>query len=134
MTAAERPHRIGLALGCLHVSTGLYVLLGVCLLLISADGPAGLPPAVGVPLAAFSLAIGAGVEVVAAGPRRRKFWAWVAGLCVFGTYATSLFLPLGVLGLWGLLDEGSRAAFGVGGPPARPRGDRPAPGRLPRGS
>jgi catechol 2,3-dioxygenase-like lactoylglutathione lyase family enzyme len=69
---------------------------------------------VGVGVLVFSLALVAGIELVALGLRRRRFWAWVAGLCIFGVYAPSLFLPLGALGLWGLLDAGSRRAFGVG--------------------
>jgi hypothetical protein len=44
----------------------------------------------------------------------RRFWAWVAGLVVFGIYTPSLFFPLGVLGLWGLLARRSRIEFGMG--------------------
>jgi hypothetical protein len=54
------------------------------------------------------------IEIVARALNRRRFWAWVAGLCVSGLYIPSLFLPLGVMGLIGLLDPASRAAFGVG--------------------
>jgi hypothetical protein len=64
---------------------------------------------------AFCLAIMIAVEIVVSGIRQRKFWAWIAGLCVFAIYVPSLFLPLGALGLWGLLDEGSRLEFSVGG-------------------
>ena len=64
----------------------------------------------------FCLALAVGIEFVAAGLRRRRFWAWVAALCIFGIYLPSLFLPLGALGLWGLLDLGSRAEFGMGAP------------------
>lgn len=65
----------------------------------------------------FCLALVFGIEVVAYGLERRKFWAWIAGLCIFGLYVPSLFLPLGAFGLWGLLDEGSRAEFAVGTQP-----------------
>jgi hypothetical protein len=61
----------------------------------------------------FCLALIVGIEVVAYGLERRKFWAWIAGLCIFGLYVPSLFFPLGAFGLWGLLDEGSRAEFGI---------------------
>ena len=44
---------------------------------------------------------------------RRRKWAWIASLVVMATYAASAFLPLGALGLWGLLDKPSRAWFGI---------------------
>jgi hypothetical protein len=116
----EPPHRIGVALACLHVSAAIYVALGIASPWLFAwafdqepDGPGrrwGI--AVGVGVLVFSLALVAGIELVALGLRRRRFWAWVAGLCIFGVYAPSLFLPLGALGLWGLLDAGSRARSG----------------------
>ena len=108
--ADEPPNRIWLAQACLHVSTGLYVLLGIgCFLL-----PSWLPE-VSAPgfyfIGVFSLGVSGGVEVVAWAIRRRKYWGWIAGLCGFGMYTPSLFLPLGVLGLWGLLDAGSQEVF-----------------------
>jgi hypothetical protein len=69
----------------------------------------------GIVMLAVCLAIVIGIEFVKNGLRKRKFWAWVAGLCIFGIYLPSLFFPLGALGLWGLLDEGSRSEFGVSG-------------------
>jgi hypothetical protein len=76
---------------------------------------ANLPAAV--VLLLFFLALAVGVEVVVYGLNRRRFWAWVAGLAIFGVYVPSGFLPLGVLGLWGLLQKASRAEFGVNGMP-----------------
>lgn len=129
------PHRIGLAIACLHISAALYLVVGILVfpLLLTGDGRRPAQPAV-IFLAAFCWALSIGVEVVAAGLRRRKFWAWVAGLCVFGMYVPSLFFPLGALGLWGLLDAGSRAEFGMGikqeesapGVNPGPRRNRPA--------
>lgn len=114
-----RQHRIGLAVACLHISAVLYLAVGVGMFFLfsAVDDPNGMNTPIAVFMLAFCLGLIVGIEVV--GLRRRKFWAWVAGLCVFGMYATSLFLPLGALGLWGLLDEGSRAEFGVGSPQAR---------------
>ena len=110
-------HRIGLAVVCLHISAVLYLLVGLLMFpLFLADDHTGIGLPLAVGMFVFCLALIAGVEFVAFGLGRRKFWAWVAGLCIFGTYAPSLFFPLGVLGLWGLLDRGSRAEFGVGGP------------------
>jgi xanthine/uracil/vitamin C permease (AzgA family) len=107
--------KIWLALGCLHFSAVLYFLLGLglmALLLLANEEEGGIAAGICVLSACFG--IGLGVEVVAYGVRCRKFWGWVTGLCVFGVYLPSLFFPLGALGLWGLLDEGSREAFGIG--------------------
>lgn len=43
--------------------------------------------------------------------KRRKYWAWVAGLVVAALYAPSLFLPLGVMIFVGLLSCGTREEF-----------------------
>jgi hypothetical protein len=119
-------HKIGLATTCLHISAVLYLIVGVLmfpLFMADDDTGLGLPFAVG--MFVFCLALIAGIEFVVYGLHRRKFWAWVAGLCIFGVYAPSLFFPLGVLGLWGLLDSGSLAEFGVGG--GAGRAERVAP-------
>lgn len=107
-------HRIGMALVCLHISAFLYVLVGLLLIpLFLFEDDSGLGLVFGVFGLLFCLALAIGIEVVAWGLRKRKFWAWVAGLCLFGMYVPSLFLPLGAFGLWGLLDKGSRIEFGV---------------------
>ncbi len=109
-------HRIGMAIVCLHISAVLYLLVGLLmfpLLLSNDEMEYRLDIAVG--MFVFCLVLIAGIEVVVYGLHRRRFWAWVAGLCIFGIYASSIFFPLGALGLWGLLDEGSRAEFGVKG-------------------
>jgi hypothetical protein len=67
-----------------------------------------------VPIAGVCLAMIAVPEVVAWGLVKRYYWAWVAGIVIFAIYAPSLFFILGGLGLWGLLDEGSRAQFRQG--------------------
>jgi hypothetical protein len=116
-------NKIGLTIVCLHISAVLYLIVGLLmLLLVSGEDEAGvgLPFAIG--MLVFCLALVAGIEIVVYGLHQRKFWAWVAGLCICGMYVPSLFLPLGALGLWGLLDSGSRAEFrvGTGGGPAEP--------------
>ena len=77
----------------------------------------------------------AGSEFVVYGLRRRKFWAWVAGLIIFVMCLPlgALGLPLGALGLWGLLDSGSRREFGVNGGTG-PVWPNAAPGRGGRGN
>ncbi len=120
-------HRIGMAIICLHISAALYLLIGGLLFLVldvrvleidnSRSGHIFMSI-----LAAVCVGIVLGIEVVAWGLRRRKFWAWVAGLVIFGIYVPSLFFLLGGFGLWGLLDPGSRREFGVG---VRPTGFDP---------
>jgi hypothetical protein len=108
-------HRIGFATTCLHISAAIYVGLGLLAPLVVSPGPGG---AVGRSVAGVffivCMAMAVGIEFVVASLHRRRFWAWVVGLCIFALYASSLFLPLGVLGLWGLLNPGSRAEFGIG--------------------
>ena len=110
-----KQHKIGLATICLHISAGLYVIVGLVLFpVFMSDDETGLGLLFAVVTLLLCLALASGIEFVVYGLRRRKFWAWVAGLCIFGLYVPSLFLPLGAIGLWGLLDSGSRTEFGVG--------------------
>ncbi len=69
---------------------------------------------IGIVLILVCLAIIIVIEKVVAGLHRRRFWAWVVALCIFAMYVPSLFLPIGALGLWGLLDSESRTEFGIG--------------------
>lgn len=119
------PHRILMAIVCLHISAVLYLLLGVAMGLVFYFDPdfgtARVPIALGMFL--FCLVLVVGIEVVVWGLTKRKFWAWVAGLCIFGLYAPSLFIILAGFGFWGLLDPGSRREFGIGAPS---RGFEPA--------
>jgi hypothetical protein len=108
-------HRIGMAIWCLRISQVIYLaipFLFAWLLSILEEDP--IPIGVVVLMLMFCIPLVVGLEFVVQGLRRRKFWAWVVGIVVFGTYATSAFLPLGAFGLWGLLDSGSRAEFGIG--------------------
>ncbi len=107
-------HRIGLAIWSLHISAALYTGIGLLVpMLFHIYGVRG-GQVFSIVVLLLCLALVVGIEIVNAGLRRRKFWAWVAGLCIFATYLPSLFLPLGALGLWGLLDGGSQAEFRVG--------------------
>jgi hypothetical protein len=106
-------HRIGLATICLHISAVLYLLAGLLFPVLLADEQTGVGMAFAVILLVVCLAIVVGIEIVAYGLHRRRYWAWIAGLCIFGLYLPSLFFPLGALGLWGLLDRGSQEVLGV---------------------
>lgn len=108
------PHRIGLAIASLHISAALYALIAGLFVILCCQSDVDLP--ITILMGGFCLALTLGLELIVLGLRRRRFWAWLVGLCVFAIYVPSLFLPLGALGLWGLLDPGSRLAFGVGQP------------------
>lgn len=103
-----------------HIGAFLYALLGVLLVLL-ADGIIQLPgdqssmnsPAsfmLGT-MGVFCLALAAICEVVVWGLKRGRFWAWVAGLILSSIFVFSIFLPLGVMGLVGLLEEPTRKRF-----------------------
>lgn len=116
-------HKIGLALACLWISALLYLLLGVLIpiwmISLVEKEQGSKPPNAwlgGVCMFSICAVLAVAMLVVAWGIQRRKFWGWVAGLCVFGVFLPSAFFPLGALGLWGLLDRGSRSEFGVGAP------------------
>jgi hypothetical protein len=105
-----------MAVVCLHVSAALYFLIGagLALFMMMSERQSGVAIAFAIGFLVFCLALVAGIEFVAAGLKKRKFWAWIAGLCIFATYLPSAFLPLGAFGLWGLLDSGTQREFGVG--------------------
>lgn len=109
-------HRVGMAIVCLRISLIPYLVIValLCLLLLKIDISSELKR-FAICLIFFCLALIFGIEQVVSGLRRRKFWAWVAGIIFFGLCLPSLYAPLGAFGLWGLLDEGSRAQFGIGG-------------------
>jgi hypothetical protein len=102
--------RIALALLALHTSAILYILLVPVLVLffhVHEDPECPNLVALGI----FCVLSALGVEVVAFGLRRHRFWAWIASLCIFGLYVPSFFLPIGTLGLWLLLNRATRDAF-----------------------
>jgi len=102
-----------LATVMLHLSVFLYVIIGAVCLVIAGTADSSFEQAALTALAGSCFLLALGVEVVAYGVHRRRYWGWIAGLCVFGVYVPSLFLPLGILGLWGLLDRSSRQVFGI---------------------
>lgn len=110
-------HRIALATCCLHIIAVLYLALGLLfaigrLFLFGECGPLIAGPA-GVVLVLFCLGAAFGIEKVVAGLHRRRLWAWVVALGIFALYVFSVFFPLGLLGLCGLLDRGSLAEFDI---------------------
>jgi hypothetical protein len=111
-------HRLGMAIRCLHISTIAYVLAALCILLYTIwtlmypKATESDPIFLGL-FTMFCFAMAIVPEIAVLGIRRRRFWGWVLGLILFATFVPSIFLPLGVFGLWGLLDANSRAEFGM---------------------
>jgi hypothetical protein len=108
--------RTALATICLRISSAIYAIAGLAFLghTLSRSRSASLPTEVSLIGCTLCLTFAAGIEVVARGLRGRRYWGWVAALCIFTLYTPSIFLPLGVLGLWALLTPATRARFGVG--------------------
>ena len=110
-------HRLGMTIVILHTSA--FVNIALALLLVAVGGTdtetAELfgPLPVGF-IAALCVVFAAGVEITVWGLKQRKFWAWVTGLGLCAIYSLSILFPLGMLGLWGLLADGSRREFGIG--------------------
>ncbi|WP_144053691.1 hypothetical protein [Baaleninema simplex] len=100
-------HRIGLATTCLRISSLLYLALAAIVTLVVEDAAAK------VAIFIACLVFVSIIEFIRRGLKRRKFWAWVAGIGIFALYIPSLFFPLGALGMWGLLDKGSRREFKI---------------------
>lgn len=101
--------RIKFAVVSLHISAVLTLLAVVFLLSFARDfNPAfrGLVTGVGLVLVALP-------TLLAFGLQRRKRWAWNGSVALFALYLVGGYLPLGIVGLWGLLDIGSRREFGV---------------------
>jgi hypothetical protein len=106
--------RVGLAIMGLRISAILYYLIIVgCVagaFLLPSDSEEFSPLVLWL-LAGFTLPFVIFIEVVIAHIKRRRFWSWVAGIALGGLYTPSLFLPLGVMILVGLLAEGAKNEF-----------------------
>lgn len=111
--------KIRLAYLAFHISAAIYVLLAlaavgglvfISTLNLNAFDQLLIQAMIGC-FALFCIAIAVFVEIVVSALKRNRFWAWVAGLVISGLYVPSLFLPLGVMGLVGLLDENVRTRF-----------------------
>jgi len=111
--------RTGMAIVCLHISASLYALLlavGVYLVWLIPDISENDPYAwyLALTLIPLGLFMAIVIEWVVRGLRRQQFRAWLAGMGIFIVFVLPLLFPLALLGLWGLLAQGSRRAFGVG--------------------
>ncbi|MFH1367587.1 MAG: hypothetical protein ABII64_00535 [Elusimicrobiota bacterium] len=100
----------------LRISTIIYILIGLAFTIFLIAGDKETVNAKWFVIATIILGIVlvVFVEIVIKYIKKRRFWAWVAGLCIGGIYLPSLFLPLGIFILLGLLDVNTRREFGIG--------------------
>ena len=119
--ATDLADRTGLATVTLRIGAVAYVLAGLLLAVFFFSGESSTASAsanrVGiiwflVSVFALLIAIGALSLVVARALRRRKRWAWRTALVLFiSLFLTTILLPVGIVGLYGLLSAGTRARF-----------------------
>ena len=122
MDTAVNKSRVNVALWCIHISAVLYLIVGVGIPFLFAWLNAEFPEEEPEPLGTIGggififgicLAMIIVVELIASSLRRVSFKGWVAALILFAIYTASLYLPLGVVGLWALLSAGTREQFGI---------------------
>lgn len=108
-------HKIQTAIICLRISQVVYLLLGMGVPLLSSQSgePVAFVVFISVMTGVCLLAMIVGLEILINGLKKRRKWSWITGLIVFGLYAPSLFLPLGVMGLWAMLNAGTQQELGV---------------------
>lgn len=99
------PSKLKMTIVCLRISTILYVSIGAAAMIFIPE------PVFGSLLLVICLALAAGVEIVIYGLKNYKPWGWITGLIVCILYIPSLFIILGGLGLWGLLDAETKSRF-----------------------
>lgn len=116
-TEASPGSKLRVAIVAFRISEAIYIAISLCLptlVLLAPEAREEFPlwgafctGFLGVGFAVF-------IEIVVRELKKQKFWAWIAGICLSGLYIPSIFFPLGVMGLIGLLDGEVRAAFGIG--------------------
>ncbi len=99
---------ISRAIACLRIIEGFYIFIALgffsmILFLVTEDSP----QKIGLVFFIISFLIMMGLVIflgyIVKDLRRKKFWAWVAGVCIFGLCLPTIFLPIGILGLFWLL-------------------------------
>jgi hypothetical protein len=96
------------------IALGMLVIVGFAMADAPTDEDAAVAAVIFGILAAMCGGLGVVAEIVTIGMHLRHKWAWFAGLVMFALYLPSLFMPIGALGMCGLLMTGSRRDFGMG--------------------
>ncbi len=96
------------ALLSLKIAQYLYFVLAAVLVVLSftLDSGAGL-----LFVSFFTIGWGYFLVRIRRGLIEGKYWAWVAGIIISGMQVFSIFFPLGIMGLMGLLNSKTRQAF-----------------------
>lgn len=95
------------ALLSLRIITVLNTIISIILILASVLRDDPIVFGLGVFIGVFSMLY----HLIHRGLVAKKYWAWVAGIIVSGMYTFSLFFPLGIMGLVGLLKRETRQDF-----------------------
>ena len=109
--------RVTMAIIAIRISTVIYYLLFIGFIIAGFLIPPEekeFPRYMAWFISIFTLPFIIFLELLIIHLKRRRYWAWIGGLIVGAMYAPSLFLPLGIMILVGLLSEQSRLEFGIG--------------------
>jgi hypothetical protein len=96
------------ALISLRIAAILYFILAAVIVVLSFSLDKGLA-LIFMSLVAFGM--GYLMLKIRLGLIAGKYWAWVAGIIISGMQVFSIFFPLGIMGLIGLLNTKTRQAF-----------------------
>ena len=107
--------RTGIAIVALQFGAAVLVAAGLVLMVMLSmrTGLSGSPLGIAIlsALAAACIGIAGTSLLVTWGLRWRRRWAWRASVILFTFYLPSPFLPIALVGLSGVLGQGTRAAF-----------------------
>jgi hypothetical protein len=93
----------------LKIQAGVYFILSIALIIVGFLQPEGGVPLIGMGL--FTSVLGFANLKIKKSLAAGKYWAWVTAIVVFGLSLFSIFLPLSVMGLVGLLKKETRQTF-----------------------
>ncbi len=109
--------KIRFTIAILNISVVLYTVLGFIYAILRYFGlsasvnSSSTDYIIWISIILFFLAFITVIMFVIGGLRKNKVWAWVAALVFSILYTFSLFLPLGLVGLYGLLHKDTRRSF-----------------------
>ncbi len=105
--------RIKTSIVCLRIASVIYFIIAafslISLGLISEISDVAIITASAI--FTFGFGIGLFLEIIIRDLKHQRYWAWVAGIIVFGMFIPSLFFILGILGLINLLKPEVSKAF-----------------------
>jgi len=108
--------KVRITIVSLYISLIVYVLVAVVTIIESllASEFEGFVRVVLAIMGIVSIFIVWGLTVVVKELKQQKTWAWGVALAISIFYLSSIFIPLGILGLIGLLNKDTRRVFQIG--------------------